>query len=189
LYAASGYDSPPMPPQTGSLRIRSAALGATALAILAVSGCGTLVTVSSRITPLPPTCSRVRPDADLDSFAVKASLQPGPSGLQFGDLSVGCGPAAKASSNVNVQFTVWLQDGTQVITTRGQGQPANALQLGNSQTLKFWRVGVPGMHVGGTRQLVVPPALAFGAAGYPSANVPPNATLIVDVELESIAGG
>jgi FKBP-type peptidyl-prolyl cis-trans isomerase len=189
LYAASGYDSPPMPSQPGSSRIRSAALAATALAILAVSGCGTLVTVSSRITPPAPTCAKVRPDAALDSFAVKAALQPGASGLQFGDLSVGCGAVAGASANVNVQFTVWLQDGTQVITTRGQGQPANALQLGSSQTLQFWRLGVPGMRVGGTRQLVVPPVLAFGAAGNPSANVPANATLVVDVELESIAGG
>ncbi|HEY6782301.1 MAG TPA: FKBP-type peptidyl-prolyl cis-trans isomerase, partial [Candidatus Dormibacteraeota bacterium] len=59
--------------------------------------------------------------------------------------------------------------------------------LSNPSTLPFWRVGVPGMRVGGTRQLVVPPALGFGAAGNTSANVPPNATLVVDVELVSLA--
>ena len=115
------------------------------------------------------------------------ALQPGSSGLQFADLSVGCGAVAQATANVNVQFTVWLSTGKQIVTTRGANQPANPLQLSNTSTLEFWRLGVPGMRVGGTRRLVVPPALGFGAAGNSSANVPPNATLVVDVELVSVA--
>jgi FKBP-type peptidyl-prolyl cis-trans isomerase FkpA len=74
-----------------------------------------------------------------------------------------------------------------VVTTRGAGSTPNPLQLSDTSTLAFWRVGVPGMRVGGTRRLVVPPALAFGATGNSSANVPPNATLIVDVELVSLS--
>ena len=75
-----------------------------------------------------------------------------------------------------------LQNGTRVITTRGPGQPPNSLALGDPQTLAFWRLGVPGMRVGGIRRLIVPPALAFGTAGNSSAGVPPNTTLVIDVE-------
>ena len=176
-----------MSPYLCAVRLRLAGtLAAVALAVLALGACGTLVPVSSRITPLPPNCFKVRPVADLDSFSTPVALQPGASGLQFGDIRVGCGPAAGAAANVNVQFTVWLSTGAQVITTRGPNAPINSLQLSSSTTLEFWRLGVPGMRVGGTRRLVVPPALAFGAAGSASAHVPPNATLVVDVELVSL---
>jgi FKBP-type peptidyl-prolyl cis-trans isomerase len=161
-------------------------LVAAALGGLAVAGCGSLVTVSSQITPPAPTCATPRPAAAADSFSTPVALQQGVSGLQFGDISVGCGKVVSASANVSVEFTVWLADGTRVITTRGAGSGTNALNLGDPTTLQFWRLGVPGMRVGGTRRLVVPPALAFGSAGSSSAGVPANATLIVDVELESI---
>jgi len=163
-----------------------AAAIATALTLLALSGCGTLVAVSSDITPRPAACFTARPATATDSFSTPVTLQPGTSGLQFGDIRVGCGKVASATATANVQFTVWLTDGTQVVTTRGQGAATNPLDLSNAQTLAFWRVGVPGMRVGGTRRLVVPPALAFGTAGNSSANVPPNATLVVDVELVSL---
>jgi FKBP-type peptidyl-prolyl cis-trans isomerase FkpA len=170
----------------GPIRPRIAALAAIALGVLALAGCGSLVTVSSEITPPPPDCATPRPVAAVDSFSTQVTLQQGASGLQFGDITVGCGAAAGAASNVNVQFTVWLSDGTQVITTRGAGAATNALQLSDPSTLQFWRLGVPGMRVGGTRKLVVPPALGFGAAGNSSAGVPANATLVVDVELVSL---
>ncbi len=174
-----------MPCHHGARARHLTAAVATALALVALSGCGTLVAVSSAITPRPAACFTARPDSASDSFTTPVTLQAGASGLQFADIRVGCGKVATAKATANVQFTVWLSDGTQVVTTRGQGA-SNPLDLGNSQTLEFWRVGVPGMHVGGTRRLVVPPALAFGAAGNASANVPPNATLVVDVELVSL---
>jgi FKBP-type peptidyl-prolyl cis-trans isomerase FkpA len=187
LYAAPGYDSPPMSHSLATLRLRIAGtLAGVTFAVLALGACGTLVEVSSQITPPPPDCSTPRPAAASDSFATTVVLTPGPSGLQYADISTGCGAVAKSTANVNVQFTVWLSTGKLVITTRGPSQPANALQLGNSSTLEFWRLGVPGMKVGGTRRLVVPPALGFGTAGNASANVPANATLVVDVELVSI---
>ncbi|HEY6470295.1 MAG TPA: FKBP-type peptidyl-prolyl cis-trans isomerase [Candidatus Dormibacteraeota bacterium] len=142
--------------------------------------------MSSQITPPPPDCSTPRPVAAVDSFSTPVTLQQGASGLQFGDITVGCGAVATASANVNVQFTVWLADGTRVITTRGAGAVTNTLQLADPTTLQFWRLGVPGMKVGGTRKLVVPPALGFGSAGSTSAGVPANATLVVDVELVAI---
>jgi FKBP-type peptidyl-prolyl cis-trans isomerase len=171
----------------GAFRPRIATLTALALGVLALAGCGSLVTVSSQITPPPPLCATPRPAAAVDSFSTPVTLQAGESGLQFGDISVGCGKAAAANANVNVQFTVWLQDGKQIITTRAAGAATNPLQLSDTTTLQFWRLGIPGMRAGGTRRLVVPPALAFGSAGNASAGVPANATLIVDVELVSIS--
>jgi FKBP-type peptidyl-prolyl cis-trans isomerase FkpA len=161
-------------------------VAATAFGVVALAGCGSLVTFSSHITPIPPNCTSVRSGAAVDSFSTPAALQQGASGLEFGDISVGCGKVASATATANVFFTVWLADGTQVVTTRGAGQTTSPLALGNPQTLAFWRLGVPGMRVGGTRKLVVPPALGFGAGGNSSAGVPPNATLVVDVELVSL---
>jgi FKBP-type peptidyl-prolyl cis-trans isomerase FkpA len=174
--------SPGMP----RLRFVGTLAGAT-LAVLALGACGSIVPVSSHITPRPPDCATPRPVSASDSFTTPVVLQPGASGLQFADISVGCGAVAKATATVNVQFTVWLSTGKQVITTRGANQPTNSLQLSSSTTLQFWRLGVPGMRVGGTRRLIVPPALGFGSAGNSSANVPPNATLVVDLELVSLA--
>ena len=187
LYAASGYDSPPMSLKPGTLHLRLVgAIAGAALAALVVSACGSVVVVSSQITPPPPSCSTPRPGSASDSFSTPVTLQPSASGLQFAEIRMGCGKVASSTSTANVQFTVWLTDGTQIVTTRGPAAPVNSLQLSNTSTLQFWRVGVPGMRVGGTRRLVVPPALGFGAAGNASAKVPPNATLIVDVELVAL---
>ena len=176
-----------MPHHLGTLRPRLAGtVAGAAMAVLALAACGSAVPVSSHITPVPPDCSTARPASAADSFASAAALQPGPSGLQFADLRVGCGAVAGATANVHVQFTVWLSTGKEIITTRGPNQPTNTLQLGSSSTLGFWRLGVPGMRVGGTRRLVVPPALGFGASGNSSAGVPANATLVIDVELVSL---
>jgi FKBP-type peptidyl-prolyl cis-trans isomerase len=173
---------------SGALRTRFAAIAAVAaFATAALSACGSLVEVSSEITPRPPTCATPRAAAAPDTFSTPVTLQPGAQGLQYADITVGCGAAAGAAANANVQFTVWLTDGTQVATTRGAGSTPQALQLGDTSTLAFWRLGVPGMRVGGTRRLLVPPALAFGTAGSQSANVPPNTTLIIDVELVSLS--
>ena len=171
--------------RTFRLRVASPVAGAV-LGVLALGACGSVVPVSSSITPPPPDCSTPRPVSATDSFITTAVLKPGLEGLQYADISVGCGAAASETATVNVQFTVWLSTGKQIITTRGPNQPLNSLTLSDPTTLPFWRLGIPGMKVGGTRRLVVPPALGFGAAGSTSANVPANATLVVSVELVSL---
>jgi FKBP-type peptidyl-prolyl cis-trans isomerase FkpA len=187
LYAAAGYDSAPMTHSHSSFSLRFAgAVAGAALTVLALGACGSVVPVSSHITPIPPDCSTPRPVSATDSFTTTAVLQPGAQGLQYADISVGCGAAASTTATVNVLFTVWLSTGKQIITTRGANQPTNSLALSDPTTLPFWRLGIPGMRVGGTRRLVVPPALGFGTAGSTSANVPANATLVVDVELVSL---
>jgi FKBP-type peptidyl-prolyl cis-trans isomerase len=111
------------------------------------------------------------------------------SGLKYHDEAVGTGAAAKAGDTVNVQYTGWLRNkdgskGTKFDSSRDRGQPFT-FTLGQQMVIAGWDEGVAGMHVGGKRTLVVPAALGYGARGAGGV-IPPNATLIFDVELVSI---
>jgi FKBP-type peptidyl-prolyl cis-trans isomerase FkpA len=160
------------------------------LAMTVLGGCGTLVTISSSFTPPPPSCFTPRPVTAPDSFSAKVSVTTGAEGLQLGDIRVGCGAVAKNGSVVTLEFTAWLASGMEVGTSRSAGQPPVSFTLGNTQVSPpFWNLGVPGIRVGGLRRLVVPPALAFGAQGNPNAGVPPNTTLVIDVELLNLQSG
>jgi|SRR5215469_414044 len=103
------------------------------------------------------------------------------SGLQYWDIKVGTGATAAAGKTVKVHYTGWLTDGKKFDSSVDRGQPF-AFSLGAGQVIKGWDEGVAGMKVGGKRQLRIPPELGYGARG--AANViPPNSTLIFDVEL------
>ena len=104
-----------------------------------------------------------------------------PSGLQYWDLKVGTGAAAGASKMVKVHYTGWLLSGKKFDSSVDRGQPFE-FELGTGQVIKGWDQGVVGMKVGGKRQLRIPPALGYGQQGAGS-DIPPNATLIFDVEL------
>jgi FKBP-type peptidyl-prolyl cis-trans isomerase len=104
-----------------------------------------------------------------------------PSGLEYWDIKVGTGATAQSGHEVKVDYTGWLTDGKQFDSSVGTGHPFQFM-LGASQVIKGWDEGVVGMKVGGKRQLRIPPDLAYGAKGYPGA-IPPNATLIFDVQL------
>jgi len=82
---------------------------------------------------------------------------------------------------VKVHYTGWLTNGKKFDSSAG-GQPF-AFMLGAGQVIKGWDEGVAGMKVGGKRQLRIPPELAYGAGGTPGGPIPPNATLIFDVQL------
>ena len=104
-------------------------------------------------------------------------------GLKYGDIAVGCGAVVKAGDTVNVQYTGWLEsNGTQFDSSRQAGRTAFSLTLGQGQVIKGWEEGIPGMHIGGKRRLIIPPSLGYGAQGSPP-TIPPNATLVFDVEL------
>jgi len=98
------------------------------------------------------------------------------------DLVIGSGATAVATSTVTVSYSGWLYDTSK---TDGKGtlfdSSANST-FALSQVIAGWRQGVPGMRVGGTRRLIVPPELAYGSAGSPP-RIPPNATLIFDIGL------
>ena len=108
-----------------------------------------------------------------------------PSGLQYWDLKVGTGQEAKNHDHVKVHYTGWLTSGKKFDSSVG-GAPFD-FTIGRGDVIKGWDEGVTGMKVGGKRQLHIPPNLAYGAQGYPGA-IPPNATLIFDIQLVSIVG-
>ncbi|HKM99488.1 MAG TPA: FKBP-type peptidyl-prolyl cis-trans isomerase [Candidatus Binataceae bacterium] len=111
------------------------------------------------------------------------------SGLKYKDLKVGTGAVAHAGDQVSVHYTGWLQNpdgskGKKFDSSRDRGQPF-AFGLGAQQVIKGWDDGVQGMRVGGERELIIPPALGYGQSGAGGV-IPPNATLIFDVELLAI---
>ena len=103
------------------------------------------------------------------------------SGLQYWDIRVGNGEVAKEGNRVRVHYTGWLTTGKKFDSSVDAGKPFD-FTIGNGEVIKGWEEGVAGMKVGGKRQLRIPPALAYGAAGYPGA-IPANATLIFDIQL------
>ena len=103
------------------------------------------------------------------------------SGLEYWDITVGTGAVAQSGQQVKVDYTGWLTNGKKFDSSVGTGHPFELL-LGAGQVIKGWDEGIVGMKVGGKRQLRIPPDLAYGAKGYPGA-IPPNATLIFDVQL------
>jgi peptidylprolyl isomerase len=103
------------------------------------------------------------------------------SGLKYYDLEVGDGPNPKNGQQVTVQYTGWLTDGTKFDSSIDRGQPFT-FALGTGQIIPGWDEGIASMKIGGKRQLVIPPDLAYGEAGSGGV-IPPNATLIFEVEL------
>lgn len=108
------------------------------------------------------------------------------SGLKYADVKVGNGPAARIGNRVSVHYTGWLKSRYGVSekpfdSSREQNQPFQ-FALGTGMVIAGWDEGVQGMQVGGVRKLIVPPTLGYGARGA-GASIPPNATLLFEVEL------
>ena len=106
------------------------------------------------------------------------------SGLQYWDIRVGTGETAKDGDHVKVHYTGWLTNGKKFDSSVDAHQPFD-FTIGKGDVIKGWDEGVKGMKVGGKRQLRIPPQLAYGDQGY-SGVIPPNATLIFDIQLLSI---
>jgi FKBP-type peptidyl-prolyl cis-trans isomerase len=108
-----------------------------------------------------------------------------PSGLKYTDTKLGTGEEATPGKNVTVHYTGWLynngEKGKKFDSSVDRGEPF-PFPLGGGQVIPGWEQGVAGMKVGGKRTLIIPPNLAYGARGAGGV-IPPNATLIFDVEL------
>jgi FKBP-type peptidyl-prolyl cis-trans isomerase len=128
-------------------------------------------TAKKPATPNPSSPTKVTGDG------VKTS-----SGLIYWDIRVGNGATAKEGSHVRVHYTGWLTTGKKFDSSVDAGKPFD-FTIGNGEVIKGWEEGVAGMRVGGKRQLRIPPNLGYGAEGTPGGPIPPNATLIFDVQL------
>jgi len=147
---------------------------ATATAV-AMNGC-----LSKLNLPPTATAGPVKPPA------VTGKLVTLPDGLQYIDLQVGCGPAAKSGDGVSVEYTGWLQSsGKKFDSSYDRSGNPFSFQLGQGQVIKGWDEGLVGMQQGGIRRLIIPAALAYGAAGSPP-TIPANAVLIFDVQMGQV---
>ena len=139
------------------------------------------------VVALATSCSQSEaPKQDQQPAAAAAAPQPGATvtELKMEDTKVGTGDQAVTGKSVTVHYTGWLTDGTKFDSSKDHGQPFT-FQLGGGQVIKGWDQGVVGMKVGGVRKLTIPSSLAYGANGAGGV-IPPNATLVFEVELLAV---
>ena len=103
-------------------------------------------------------------------------------GLQIEDMAIGKGAEAKAGKSVDVHYTGWLTDGKKFDSSKDRGKPFT-FTLGQRQVIQGWDQGVAGMKEGGKRKLTIPAEMGYGARGADGGLIPPNATLVFEVEL------
>jgi FKBP-type peptidyl-prolyl cis-trans isomerase FkpA len=121
----------------------------------------------------------------LNNLTPRLIMKTTESGLQFEDTVTGTGATAQAGQQVSVHYTGWLYNdavkGAKFDSSKDRNDPFE-FGLGQGMVIKGWDEGVQGMQVGGTRVLVIPPQLGYGARGAGGV-IPPNATLMFEVEL------
>lgn len=109
------------------------------------------------------------------------SVETTASGLVIEDIRVGEGDAAEKGRQVSVHYTGWLENGSKFDSSKDRNDPFD-FPLGRGYVIPGWDEGVAGMRVGGVRKLTIPPHLGYGAYGAGGV-IPPNATLVFEVEL------
>lgn len=154
------------------------------------SASNTGTTTASTSTPAAgstPTTASSTPSSSAPATPPPTNIAPVtlPDGLKYIDISTGNGPAVKSGNTVAVQYTGWLQSTQQKFDSSYDhgGQPFT-LTVGQHQVIPGWEEGLVGMKVGGTRRLIIPPALGYGSTAQ--GPIPANSTLIFDVTLASM---
>ena len=106
------------------------------------------------------------------------------SGLRYADLAVGSGEEARPGRIVDVDYIGWLEDGTRFDSSKDRNKPLT-FRIGIDEVIQGWHEGIAGMREGGKRRLVIPPDLGYGKRGAGGV-IPPNATLVFEVELVAV---
>jgi peptidylprolyl isomerase len=128
--------------------------------------------------------SAAAPPPNAPQIAKVGQKMTTPSGLEYTDETIGTGAMPVAGQHVSVLYVGTLQDGTTFDSSVDRHAPF-VFQIGKGEVIKGWDEGVMSMHVGGKRKLVIPPQLAYGARGAGGV-IPPNATIIFEVELLAV---
>lgn len=134
-------------------------------------------------SPSTPGADALTPMTDANSNADSNTVTT-PSGLKYVDVVEGTGATPETGQTVFVHYTGTLEDGTKFDSSRDRNRPFS-FRLGTGQVIKGWDEGISTMKVGGRRELIIPPQLGYGARGAGGV-IPPNATLMFDVELLQI---
>jgi FKBP-type peptidyl-prolyl cis-trans isomerase FkpA len=149
--------------------MRSLVISAALLAVVGLSG-----------------LSSCKKEKEANRVASTGSSNPlAPADLIIEEVKAGSGELAVKGKVVSVHYTGRLTDGTKFDSSLDRGQPIQ-FALGTGRVIKGWDQGIDGMKVGGKRKLTIPPALAYGERGTPGGPIPPNATLVFDVELTDV---
>lgn len=148
-------------------------------ALLSATGC----------SPKPPETTTPEPTVQSEEPTPSAPATPVPAApaateLKMEDTKVGTGATAKTGDEVTVHYTGYLTDGTKFDSSLDSNQPFT-FKVGNGDVIAGWDQGIPGMKVGGKRKLTIPSELGYGPQGAGDV-IPPNATLVFDVELLSV---
>ena len=179
--------------------MRRALLGLAALTAFVATACGyndpygTNPPLANE-SPNPSARPSVSPGADDCSAGNGLLAVTYPDGLKIIDLNVGTGDAAKSGENAEVQYTGWLTSCQQFDSSRSPGRTTFTFLIGQGQVIGGWDEGLLGMKVGGKRKLIIPPELGYGAQGQTDQTtgaqiIPPNATLLFEIELKSLKPG
>lgn len=157
-------------------------------ALLAVLLTAAIVAAQTKKPAAAPARHAAKPTPKPTPAATPSKVsgppQTTPSGVKFWDVKVGNGAEATKGKTVSVLYVGWLENGKEFKAEDDADIPLQ-LTLGDGRQIKGWDEGVTGMKVGGKRQLRIPPAAGYGEKGAPPL-VPPNAALIMDVQLLAV---